>query len=160
MLSIDDTAADEKSRLLTLRIASLTLRLMENWRRPFKDGDSVMILLAMAAISGEKLTRGRLEQEYQDLAKPIPPNRLTSCNLNSIAAATGLNRETTRRKVNKLAEAGLVVRADDGTVSLSPGFSQRQEPLAIVRAQLETLMRTTNELFRDGVLIWSGDTEL
>lgn len=155
MLSVDNTLAAEKSRLVTLRIASLTLRLMENWRQPFKDGDSIMILLAIIVISGEKLTRAKLEPEFQNLAKPIPQDRLTPCNLNSIAAATGLNRETTRRKVNSLAAAGLVVRGDDGSVSLGPGVPQRKEPAAIVRAQLETLRRTMNELLREDVLIWS-----
>ena len=157
MLAVDDIASAEKSRLLTLRIASLTLRLMEKWRQPFKDVDSIMIILAMAAIAGEKLTRTHLEKEYQDIARPIPRDRLTPCNLNSIAAATGLNRETARRKVNKLVAAGIVVKEADGTFSLSPGFAQREEPLALVRAQLETLRRTTNELLRDGVLQWTGD---
>jgi hypothetical protein len=155
MLSVDDTSARNKSRLVALRISILTLRLMENWRRPFKDYDSAMILLGIAAISGEKLTRSPLEHELQDLAKPIPADRLTPCNINSIAAATGLNRETTRRKINKLIAAGLVARAEDGSISFSAGFSQRDEPGAIVRTQLETLTRITNELVRDGALRWS-----
>jgi len=156
MLSVDDKSASEKSRLVALRVSILSLRLMENWRRPFTDYDSAMILLAIAAIGGEKLTRTRLERELQNLAEPIPPARLTPCNISSIAAATGINRETTRRKVNRLSAAGLVVRAKDGSITFSPGFSQREEPYAIVRAQLETLTRTTNELLRDGVLRYSN----
>jgi DNA-binding transcriptional ArsR family regulator len=155
MLSVDDASARSKSRLVALRISILTLRLMENWRRPFKDYDSAMILLAIGAIGGEKLTRSALEQELQDLARPMPRDRLTPCNINSIAAATGLNRETTRRKVNKLIAAGLVDRAEDGSITFSAGFSQREEPSAIVRTQLETLNRITNELVRDGALKWS-----
>jgi hypothetical protein len=155
VLSVDDTAATE-TPALDARIANLTLRLMENWRQPFKDGDSVMILLAMAAISGEKLTRARLER-VSGPGQAHSAGLANAVQFNSIAAATGLNRETTRRKVNKLAAAGLIVRADDGSVSFSPGFSQRHEPIAIVRAQLETLRRTANELIRDDVLIWSGD---
>ena len=57
MLSVDDAAAREKSRLVALRLASLTLRLMEIWRLPFTDYDSAMILLAMGVINGGKLTR-------------------------------------------------------------------------------------------------------
>jgi hypothetical protein len=125
---------------------------MENWRRPFRDPDSAMIVLAIAAIVGEKLTRTFVDTDLQDLAKPVSHADLTPCNISSIAAATGINRETARRKIKKLIAAGLVDRASDGSVSLSAGFSQRQEPNAIVRVQLETVTRTTNELLRDGAL--------
>jgi DNA-binding transcriptional ArsR family regulator len=135
-------------------MAMLLLRSMENWRRPVTDYDSIVILLAIAAISGEKLTRTTLEREFQDLAKPIPRDRLTPCNISSIAEATGLNRETTRRKVNRLLAAGLIERNADGTINFAPGFSQRAEPMALVRSQLDILNRVANELVRDGVLKW------
>jgi hypothetical protein len=159
VLSVDDKIAREKSRLVALRIAILSLRSMENWRRPFTDYDSIVIVLAIAAISGEKLLRTTLEPEFQDLASPIPPDRLTPCNISSIAEASGLNRETTRRKVNRLLAAGLIQRSADGSISFTPGFSQRSEPIALVRAQLEILNRTANELVRDGVLKWSSRPE-
>lgn len=161
VLAVDDKIAREKSRLVALRIAILSLRSMENWRRPVRDYDSIVIMLAIAAISGEKLTRTALEPEYQDLASPIPRDRLTPCNISSIAEATGLNRETTRRKVNRLLAAGLIQRGPDGSISFTPGFSQRSEPMTMVRAQLDIMNRTANELIRDGVLKWSSkaDTE-
>ena len=112
MLTVDEATASQKSRLVALRIAGLTLRMMENLRQPFKDYESGMILIAIAAILGEKLTRTSLEPELQDLARPIPTALLTTCNINSIAAATGINRETARRKVNKLIAAGLLERAE------------------------------------------------
>jgi hypothetical protein len=150
MLAVDDAVAIKKSRLVALRIAILSLRLMENWRRPFKDFDSALILLAVAAIGGEKLTRSELEADLQDLAKPIARDRLTPCNINSIAEATGINRETARRKVKRLAEAGLL-ETTNGSIHFSRGFSQREEPNAILRSQLETLRWITNDLIRDGV---------
>ena len=159
VLAVDDKIAQEKSRLVALRIAMLSLRSMENWRRPVTDYDSIVILLAVAAISGEKLTRTPLEPEFQDLARPIPHDRLTPCNISSIAEATGLNRETTRRKVNKLLAAGLIQRGSDGSISFTPGFSQRSEPMTMVRAQLDILNRTANELIRDGVLRWTSRPE-
>lgn len=155
MLTVNEALASSKSRLVTLRIASLTLRLMENWRRPFNDADSIMIILAIIVITAEKLTREKLDPELENLANPLPPGRLSPCNLNSIAVATGLNRETARRKVNKLAADGFVVRNADGSVSLGAGVAQQPEPAAIVRAQLETLRRTMNELLRDDVVNWS-----
>ena len=60
-LSVDDNVARAKSRIIALRILGLTLRLMENWRRPFSDPDNAMIMLAIAAIVGEKLTRASVD---------------------------------------------------------------------------------------------------
>jgi predicted transcriptional regulator len=152
MLFVHEKSASEKSRLVALRISILVLRVMENLRRPFKDYESGVILVAIAAIVGERLTRTTLERDLQTLATPIPTTLLTKCNVHSIAAATGINRETTRRKVNKLIAAGLLERAEDGSIRFSPGFSQREEPSAMIRAQLETVIRTVNELVREGVV--------
>lgn len=151
VLKIDQKRASAKSRLVALRIANLTLRLMENWRQ-FGDYEAAIIILAIAVINGEKLTRTPLESELQDLRTPVPRERLTRCNISSIAVATGLNRETTRRKVNKLVSVGLLVRNEDGSVNLAGGFSQAKTTIELVHTQLETLTRITNDLLRDGSL--------
>ena len=152
MLAIDDERASAKSRVVALRLTLMTLRLMENWQRHFRDPETAVLLLAIAAINGEKLLREDLEHDRQDLRNPMPVDRLTRCNINSIAVATGINRETARRKVNALADAGIVVRNDDGSVNLRSGLSQQPELIQLVRMQLETLNRVSNELVRDGAL--------
>ena len=152
MLAIDDERASAKSCVVALRLTLLTLRLMENWQRHFRDPETAVLLLAIAAINGEKLLREDLEHNRQDLRNPMPVSRLTRCNINSIAEATGINRETARRKVNALADAGIVVRNADGSVNLRSGLSQQPELIQLVRMQLETLNRVSNELVRDGAL--------
>ena len=103
-MAIDDERASAKSRVVALRLTLMTLRLMENWQRHFRDPETAVLSLAIAAINGEKLLREDLEHDRQDLRNPMPVDRLTRCNLNSIAVATGINRETARRKVNALAD--------------------------------------------------------
>lgn len=157
-IAVDEEQAAAKSRLVGIRMTLLTLRLIENWRRYVRDYDSAIVLLAIAAIASEKLTRTTLEPELEDLRRPMPPERLNGCNISSIAAATGLNRETTRRKVNKLAAAGFVVRRDDGTVAFTEGFTQGGKTLGLVSDQLEALRRAVNDLIRDGSLTLQGGT--
>ena len=151
-LYVEERLAEAKSRLVGIRLTMLTLRLMENWRGHVRDYESAMILLAIAAINAEKFTRTGLEAEFEDLRRPIPPDRLTVCNISCIAVATGLNRETTRRRVNKLVETGVIVRREDGSVAFSDGLPQEPRMLELVRTQLETLTRTANDLIRDGSL--------
>ena len=105
-LVVYDFEAEASSRLVSIRLAQLTLRLLGNWRGLIDDSEKVMILLAVAAISGERFTRGEpLEEEFRHLRPTIPGQRVVYGNASSIAAATGFNRETTRRKLNQLVDA-------------------------------------------------------
>ena len=151
-LAIDPAASDANSRLCAIRLALLTSRCMENWRRDVGDNDSAMILLAVVAICGERLTRTELPEELRTLAAPLPPGMAAECNISSIAAATGLNRETTRRKVNALVESGYLARSGDGEISIPGSIQQDSSALEFVRKQLEAVTRFANDAIRDGVL--------
>jgi hypothetical protein len=145
-----------KSRLVGIRSAMLTLRMMENWRSLFGNGDAAMIGLAIVAIMSERLMRVELASELESLALPMPIKDLGRCNISSIAAATGLNRETTRRKINQLIASGLIVR-EGNAIMLAPGFTQRKEAAEIVQTQLDELRRAANDLIRIGAVTDEGD---
>ena len=152
-LTIDNEALEANSRLTAIRLALLTSRSMENWRRDVGDNDSAMILLAVVAICGERLTRTELPEQLRSVATSLPPGFAAGCNVSSIAAATGLNRETTRRKVNALLEAGYLNRSEEGEISIPTNLQQDPETLDFVRRQLEAVVRLANEAVRDGVLV-------
>jgi hypothetical protein len=152
-LIVDAARADANSRLTGIRLTMLTLRWMENWRQDVDDCEKALILVAVIAISGERFTRAEeLEEELKDLRNVFPQDRLPKCNISSIAAATGLNRETARRKVNELIEAGFLIRSAGGMISFAPGILARDSTIDLVRKQLDAVVRVVNELMRDGVL--------
>lgn len=151
-VSVQEANPEARGRLTAIRLTMLTLRLMENWRRKVADLDSVMILLAVVAITGEKLTRCILEPGLKSLANPIPPEQLSQCNVSSLAAATGLNRETARRKVNALIEQGFLVKSADGLINFRSGHLQQDYIHDLVREQLDAIVKLTNDLCRDGAL--------
>lgn len=151
---VDDFEAEARSRLASVRLAQLTLRLMDNWRELLVDDcEKAMILLAVAAISGERLTRGELEEKYRNLRPIIPPQKgIIYGNVSSIAAATGFNRETTRRKINQLVEAGVLMRTGNGRYRFDPTNREVDRILALIRKQLDVVVRTGNELMRDKII--------
>jgi hypothetical protein len=151
-LIVDPERVEASSRLVAVRLALLTLRAMENWRRNLPDYESAMIVVALVGISAERLTRAELETELQSLAAPLPPTRLAPCNLASIAAATGLNRETTRRKVKALIERGILARDERGALNFAPGRLQDAAIAALIRRQLDAVVRTVDDLMRSGVV--------
>ena len=152
-LTIDNDALEANSRLTAIRLALLTSRWMENWREGVGDNASAMIVLAVIAICGERLTRTELPEALRSVATPLPPGVRAECNISSIAAATGLNRETTRRKVNALVESGDLVRTPEGEICYPNERAQDPATLDFVRRQLEAVVRLANEAARDGVLV-------
>jgi hypothetical protein len=148
---IDDQSAADNSRLTAIRLATLTLRLMENWRRRVDNHESLMVLLAVVAITADRLTRSDLPPELRKLEKPMPTEHLARCNISSIAAATGLNRETARRKVNELIRAGILARQAQ-EIGFATGHLQDPFIGGLVRDQLDSVTRFVNDLHRDGVL--------
>ena len=140
------------SRLTAIRLALLTSRAMENWREGVGDNDSAMILLAVVAITGERLTRAELPEDLRNVAVPLPPGYAAGCNISSIAAATGLNRETTRRKVSALIERAFLCRSEEGEICFPAARQQDPATLEFLRRQLEAVVRFANDSLRDGVL--------
>jgi hypothetical protein len=151
-ISVNEERAAANSRLTAIRLTMLTMRCMERWRRNVSDFDKAMILVSVVAITSERFTRAGLEEELKTLETPLPLDALAPCNVSSIAAATGLNRETTRRKVNALIEEGYLVRSEEGVISFTPGHFQQNYIHELVRSQLDSLVRTANDLIRDGTL--------
>jgi hypothetical protein len=150
-LVTDTQTAEAKSRIIGIQLALLTLRLRNNWTKWLGDPDTAAIVLAVVAIKSERLVRSELDTDLETLAMPMPPVALASCNISSIAAATGLNRETTRRKVENLVKTGMLIN-EEGSISLAPGFTQRDTAMTMVKTQLDEVRRTANDLLRVGAL--------
>lgn len=151
-VSVEEEAAEAKSRLVHVALLNLNLRFMENWRSaqihsgsPVLDYESLMILMAVIVISAERVLRANLETDLQSLAQQLPASDVRKVNLSSIAAATAINRETVRRKVSKLEEAGWLMRDKDGIKTVQ-GSIPYDVLRGIIRAQLDALTRTVNQL--------------
>ena len=151
-MRIDETAFEENGRLAGIAIAAYTMRAMERWRANLTDYDCVMIMVAVMAISAERLLRTELPAELRRLDTPFDPKKLSKVNISSIAHATGLNRETTRRKVNDLIDQGLLTRFEDGSVGFRPGLVQEDRIREQIRGQLGEIANVANQLMKLGVL--------
>lgn len=158
VISVDRKTAEVKSRLVHVSLLDLNLRLMENWRTvqialmgTVLDYETTMILMAIIVISAEKLLRAELDPELQSLAQRLPQGLISRVNFSSIAAATAINRETVRRKVNDLQGAGLVERDKHG-IRIAHGKIQAEVIQKIIEAQLDAIARTVNQLSKLGAL--------
>ena len=151
-LRVDEASFEENSRAAGAAVAAYTMRSMERWRANLTDHDGVMIMVAVIAIGVDRLSRADFPAEYRSLRAPIDPALLGKVNIAGIAHATGLNRETARRKVNELIAQGLLVRDRRGNVSFQSGLVQSDRIRNQVRGQIGEIAAVANQLARMGVL--------
>ena len=91
------------------------------------DLDKVIIL----AVIGQRMLGGAMAttdepDQLQRTAPTIDANRLT--NIESIAAATGVPRESVRRKVGELVATGWVTRRENGGLHIEPEAVEKLAP--------------------------------
>lgn len=148
---VDEAGFEEASRVAGVAVAAYTLRAMERWRANVTDHEGAMIMLAVIAISSERLLRADLPPEQRSLAAPVDRSLLTKVNIAGIAHATGLNRETARRKVNELIAAGELARDRSGSIRLAPGLPQSGRIREQIRGQVSEICAIAEQLERLGV---------
>ena len=158
-LLVNPTATATKSRVALIHLLNLNLRLMEAWRSAqvklfgaALDIESTMILMAIVAIGADKLVRTGDLKEFEDLSVPMDFRLLGKCNLSSVAATTGLNREMVRRKVGVLEKKGIVVRESGGSVRMAAGILQQPEVRESVNKQLRSIAATVDRLQKSDLL--------
>ena len=151
-LVVDEVRSAENSRLTAIRLALLMARCMEIWSGGKRDAETVLIIIAVISITSEKFTRTGLDPEHRALDRYLPLEQLQGCNVASIAASTGLNRETTRRRVDALLRDGSLIRTASGEIALPPERVQDPAALELVRKQVDAVTRFANDLLKDGVL--------
>jgi len=152
VIRVNDTVLEDKGRPAAISLAVYTLRAMEMWKRHVPDYDCAMIMIAVIAITAERLLRSELDPRYGPLSKAIDLDLLGKCNVTSIAHATGLNRETARRKVNDLIRRGRLARLEDGTIFFRSGLTQEAAVRELVRRQMVEIAAVCERLLRLGVL--------
>jgi hypothetical protein len=132
------------------------LRLMLALRRHVgNDLDKIIIL---SAIGQQQLgDPGRQQRAYAPSAQGEPPDhsgRFT--NIDRIAAATGIPRESVRRKVNELIKVGWVVRTGSRALAVHPRAAVDMQPAT------ETVFDMLDRLFAEfaAALAERGDVRI
>jgi hypothetical protein len=101
------------------------LSLLVEMRRVFgNDLDKVIIL---STIGQQMLLDGRIPKRNYDewILDPLMERHGRVTNIDAIARATGIPRESVRRKVNELIAAQLVTRREGNDLAIAPGTAAR-----------------------------------
>jgi hypothetical protein len=142
------------SRAVGFYAMEYLLRTLRNLGPAF-DHDYERMIIAMSVTMGNiQHLMGAPEQlaPYADLETVIPAELQRPVTRLAITRATGLPRETVRRKVAQLIEAGVLVSDERGGVRLTPGALTGPKFLAAVEhndADVRRLVRLLRPLMDD-----------
>ncbi len=153
--TVDPDAVRNESRLVTLEVGISMLRLIGIYQEVFgPDPNRLMIVIAVGAITTERPVRDpNAPEHFARFGVPIPSADMARCTALAVSAATGLPRETTRRKIRQMIDDGLLIRDEPVGVRINPDIVQRPEFQVIVRRHAGEIARLTNALLDRGVLV-------
>jgi hypothetical protein len=117
------TCAARYSRTLGIYSIEYLLRTLRNLGPLFDFDYERMIITLSVSMGNVQHLMNPTEQlaPYEDLSTIIPAEMQRPVTRLAITRATGLPRETVRRKVAALIEAGFLIKDDRGGVRLRPG---------------------------------------
>jgi len=153
------------------RVATVPERMADHWRvamfaltnlflsmhRTFTghEGHSPSVVLIYCTVSVgniQKLMRERSVPREFTATAVLPREWVVPMSRSAIAATTGLARETVRRHVAQMIEAGLLVEDTRGGVTVVPGAIQDRGLEPLLEALITEFSRTSDALLRAGVI--------
>lgn len=115
------------------------------------------------ALVGEVIGAAGMEPGLRDAAfrekhkyfdKIIGIEELRSINSTSIAIATGIPRETVRRRIKRLLKLGFIVEKEPARYVMTPGIMLDPRRQAAFARGIDQTVQFINELLENGVVRW------
>ena len=135
-IELDASEASAKGRPLAIHLAVSSLRVLEGYRAALGNVDRIGTVAAAAAAS-------------LPFAGSEEPDR--GCTMATVAVLSQSDKETSRRRILRLADDGVLVR-DGGRVRLNPLLADAPMVLAALRRHAAELARLANAFGELGVL--------
>lgn len=151
-VSSRDREAD--SRIFAYLLVSFLSRAEQLRRRHFEDDIDLAVIaeaVAMAAIDPQ-MRDPTFVREFRSVDKVVGTERQRGVNALSIAAATGIPRETARRKIKRLLALGVLSETGRGKYVLKPGYLQSPAVKTLFEELTRASIRFVNECLDQRVL--------
>jgi hypothetical protein len=138
---------EANSRVFAYLLISFLARADQLRRKHFEDDIDLAVIaeaVAMAAID-PRMRDPDFVREFRNIDNLVGLERQRGVNALSIAAATGIPRETARRKIKRLLAMGVLAETGRGKYVLKPGYIQQP----VIRNMFEELTRASVRFVND-----------
>ena len=135
------------SRVFAYLLTTFLARADQLRRKQFDDDIDLAVIAEAVSIAAidPQMRDPEFVREFRSIDTVVGVERQRGVNALSIAAATGIPRETTRRKIKRLLAMGVLAETGRGKYVLKPGYVQSPE----MRAMFEELTRATIRFVND-----------
>lgn len=96
-------------------------------------------------------------EKYRDFRNIIGIAGQRGVNALSVAEATGIPRETVRRKLKLLVERGALAEKTPGNYVVRPGFLQKPQNVAAFEQAMRYTLQFINDCLAHGLIRWTAD---
>ncbi|MCW5748556.1 MAG: winged helix-turn-helix transcriptional regulator [Alphaproteobacteria bacterium] len=143
------------SRLFAMAFGQFFQRVCHIYRTLAEGDIDLAIIASAAAISGIEgsMRDETFRREFADMQAVVGEARQRGCNALSIAEATGLPRETVRRKMKRLVDMGFLVHRGVGDYVLRPGVMQSQPYSRMLEDISTETLRLMNDCLEQGIFV-------
>lgn len=144
------------SRLFVYMIGNYLHRI-ECERRGLYFGDLDLALVAeMIGTAGVEpgMRDAAFREQHGTFESVVGVEEQRAVNATSIASASGIPRETVRRKLKRLLELGIIVEKGRARYVLKPGVVQQPEQQAAFARGIQQTVLFMNECLEHGVIRW------
>ena len=150
--------SDANPRLFVYMIG-MYLQRLECERRAlyFGDLDLARIAEIIGPIDvGPGMRVATFHEDHRTFDSVVGVTDQRSVNATSISGATGIPRETVRRKLKLLLKLGFIVEKGRARYALKPGVLQQPERRAAFARSIQLTVNFMNECLEHGVLQWAA----
>jgi hypothetical protein len=156
---VKPAAGPDQLRLFSYLFFNFIQRLDRSRREAYaSDIDLATISEAIALGAIEPAMRNReFREQYRSIHTMVGVAPQRGINAYSISEATGIPRETTRRKIKKLIELGAIIEVGRAEYVMKPGFLQQHALRAPFAALVSDTARFINEAIDEGIFVISDE---
>jgi hypothetical protein len=148
--------AEQNSRLFAFAIARF-LHSAEHARRQQYGNDIDLAIIAETIALGAiepKMRDPEFRARYGNLRDIVGTAGQRAVNALSVAAATGIPRETTRRKIKQLIAMGVIAEKVPGNYVIQPGYLQSERSLKTLAELESAFLRLLNDCRNETLFEW------
>lgn len=143
------------TRTFALVILNFLHRTDEIRRAPYGNDLNLAAIGETVGITASEPSRRDpdFQHKFADFRAILGIEGQRAVNALSIAHATGMPRETVRRRLHELVERGVLLKVKGGYIT-RPGFVQTPENLALAERAMREAVHFINECFAFGLVDW------
>ena len=154
MISFNSATTPARNRIFGFKFGDFFIEICRVLKK-FADNDidNALIIYVVANAAMQDVVESGLHAQDLSDSELIRLLSARGVNISTVSNTTGIDRATARRKLKNLEELGFLMRKEDGTFILKPGFAANNSNVdSLLEAQWVALRKLIKELIKYGVI--------